>query len=280
MLTASGRKPFRLLHTEFAQVTGPSAEPMSIVEAKQQCRRATDETSEDAWFQRATEGARNQVEADTCRALCWQRWKLILDEWPDFIEIYKCPVISVESIKYQNDVTPTAEQITVDPSVYAVSYSEPCRIQPAYAQIWESERSELSVIEVTFTCGYLVPFTASESTDVLTFIDYTPTNGDSFRLTNSGGQLPGGLLEKRTYYVVNASGSTCKLSLTSGGAAIDLTTDGTGLNYLGEAPQAAMQAMRKHIAKEWADREGSANAAACEESYFQSLRAVQYTGAI
>lgn len=43
--------------------------------------------------------------------------------------------------------------------------------------------------------------------------------------------LPAGLLSDTLYYVINASGKTCKLSLTSGGAAIDITDTGTGNHY-------------------------------------------------
>jgi len=43
--------------------------------------------------------------------------------------------------------------------------------------------------------------------------------------------LPAGLIADTLYYVINASGKTCKLSLTSGGAAIDITSTGTGIQY-------------------------------------------------
>jgi len=276
--TFSGRPPFKTLVPRYELVNGPSAEPMHITEAKQQCRRALEETAEDSWFGRGVESARYQVETDTCRSIVWQRWKMFLDRWPDVINIYKCPVREVELIRYLDLSGSDGTWQTVDSSAYTVSYTEPCRINQSYGHYWLPARFQMGSIEVTFTSGWLVPFTADSSSDTLTFIDYEPTNGDSFRLTNSGGNLPNGLLERRTYYVVQSSGNTCKLSATSGGSAIDLTSNGAGLHYLGEVPQPAMQAMRKHIAKEYADREGSANAAACEQSYFQSLRAVSYTG--
>lgn len=274
MLTASGRKTFRSLHPAWECLNYPSAEPMSIVEAKLQCRRATDETSQDLLWRRIVEASRDRVEADLSRAICWQRWKLILDEWPDVIDIYKCPVRAVESVKYY-DYSGTLT--TVASTVYKVSYSEPARINLAFAQSWEPSIPQMGAIEVTFTAGYLVPFTANSSTDVLTFIDYTPTNGDYFTLTNSGGELPSPLVEKRRYYIVGASGSTCQLSLTAGGAAINLTSTGYGLHYLGEVRQSIMEAMRKRVAVEYADAEGSEIAAKCEASYLQSLRAAKYT---
>jgi len=41
--------------------------------------------------------------------------------------------------------------------------------------------------------------------------------------------IPGGLSLDTTYYVVNSSGSTFKLSLTQGGAAVNITSTGTGI---------------------------------------------------
>lgn len=275
MLTASGRKTFRILQPAWVQLNGPSAEPMSLVEAKEQCRRPLDDHTEDRLLQRMIEGARDQVERDSLRAICWQRWKLILDEWPDIIEIHKCPVIAIESITYKDFTTPTAVTVTVDPTTYRVNLTEPCRISPAFTKYWLPARPELGPIEITFTCGYLIPFTVSSST--LSFIDYTPTSGDSFRLTNSGGQLPVGLSERVTYYIINASGNTCQLSLTSNGSAVTLTNVGNGLNFLGEVPQSGMTAMRKWLAKEFADREGSESSGRCLDSYLQSLDSIKYS---
>ncbi len=75
-------------------------------------------------------------------------------------------------------------------------------------------------------------FTAVASTDVLTGYGRTFTDGDIVQVLNSGGALPGGLVAGTTYYVVSASGSTCKLSLTSGGSAVDVTSTGDGTHFV------------------------------------------------
>ncbi|MHB1242601.1 MAG: beta strand repeat-containing protein, partial [Gaiellaceae bacterium] len=74
--------------------------------------------------------------------------------------------------------------------------------------------------------------------------DGTPTpfaNGDAVTYFNGGGESIGGLRDGATYYVVGLSGSTFQLSETEGGAAIDLTSLGTGVDhslvYDGHAPQ-------------------------------------------
>jgi hypothetical protein len=71
-------------------------------------------------------------------------------------------------------------------------------------------------------------FTADSSTDVITFSTFTPTNDDTLYLFNSGGALPAGLTAATLYYVINASGSTCQLSLTQGGSAENFTDNGSG----------------------------------------------------
>lgn len=78
-------------------------------------------------------------------------------------------------------------------------------------------------------------FTAGTD-DVLTIPGYAPTNGDRVVVQAIGDSaLPTGISADTVYYIVQASGATCKLSLTQGGSAIDLTAVGAGivipLNY-------------------------------------------------
>jgi hypothetical protein len=62
------------------------------------------------------------------------------------------------------------------------------------------------------------------STDVLTAPGHGRTNGD--RVFVRGGAIPAGLNGNTEYFVVGVSGDTFQLSLTSGGAAVDITADG------------------------------------------------------
>jgi hypothetical protein len=71
-------------------------------------------------------------------------------------------------------------------------------------------------------------FTVSGTSPVtLTFSTYVPVNGDVLLLYATVA-LPTGLRTNQIYYVVQASGSTCKLSLTPGGAAINVVGAGSG----------------------------------------------------
>jgi hypothetical protein len=73
------------------------------------------------------------------------------------------------------------------------------------------------------------PFTADASTDTFRAPGSAFTNGDKV-VTEAGtlGALPTGVDALTEYFVINASTDTFKLSLTSGGAAIDITADGGG----------------------------------------------------
>ncbi len=72
-------------------------------------------------------------------------------------------------------------------------------------------------------------FTANSGTDVITtdsahdYITNTPV-----QVSVSGGTLPAPLTNSATYYVRDGSGSSLKLAATKDGAAINLTTDGSG----------------------------------------------------
>lgn len=77
-------------------------------------------------------------------------------------------------------------------------------------------------------------FTADISTNVLTLVAHGLANGDQIVLSNSNTppNLPTPLIPKRIYYVINATTDTLKLSLTSGGSAIDILDEGLGRHKL------------------------------------------------
>jgi len=81
--------------------------------------------------------------------------------------------------------------------------------------------------------GYMIQnrydFTADPVTDEITSPGHGLSNGDSVILeADHGSPLPGNVIEGDTYYVINASGDTFKLSTAAGGATHDMTTAGTG----------------------------------------------------
>jgi hypothetical protein len=73
-------------------------------------------------------------------------------------------------------------------------------------------------------------FTGSASTDVVTAPGSGYTAGQAVVLFPTGGSvMPGGLTAGTVYYIISPSADTFKLSATSGGSAINITADGSGL---------------------------------------------------
>jgi hypothetical protein len=69
-------------------------------------------------------------------------------------------------------------------------------------------------------------FTA-DGTDVITSVAHGRSNGERVKFS-SAGTIPPGLSASIVYYVINAAADTFKVSLTSAGAAVDITGAGTG----------------------------------------------------
>jgi hypothetical protein len=76
--------------------------------------------------------------------------------------------------------------------------------------------------------GKLSSVVAAASTDAFTSTAHGLANNTLVHVHASGfgTSLPGGITDGGTYYVVNATTNTFKLSTTSGGGAIDITADG------------------------------------------------------
>jgi uncharacterized phiE125 gp8 family phage protein len=233
-----------------AQYIAPTAEPVHITEAKLHLRLAVDAagavlyTTEDALLSGIVAAARQVAETETWKSLVLTVWDLFLDEWPaeNEIRLHYPPLRSVEFVKYTtSDGTETTfTDFTIDPA------STPGRIVLDYDQSWPSDTlAPNNPIHIRFRAGYLVPFTATASTDVLAAVNHPFVDGDKVRLSVSGGDLPAGLAAKTDYFVRDAvAGVSLKLAATSGGVAIDLTTAGTGNMFIGEIPPVTVAGMK------------------------------------
>jgi hypothetical protein len=73
-------------------------------------------------------------------------------------------------------------------------------------------------------------FTAATS-DTCTSPSHGYEDNDMVYLLSSG-DLPAGLSSAIPYYIINSTSDTFKLSLTSGGAAVNITDTGAGFHYL------------------------------------------------
>lgn len=267
---------------------GPRALPVHRDAVKLHVRLGTDVSGEDAAIDSYIREATQAVEQDSGRALVMQTVKTYLDQFPlpsgnysgmesvpmNNIEIRHCPVYSFDSLTY-TDYNGTEQTWNLSTSAQYNTTDEPATLRYKWGGMWPVARQQEKSICITTHNGYAVPFTSSGNT--LTVAGYTPTNGDIWRVSNSGGALPAGLSAMTDYYVVSASGQTCSLSLTAGGAAVTLSTSGVGQHFLGEIPPLAIMAIYLRIAMSYGDREG-AEYEQCKAGYWCKIYALRYEG--
>jgi hypothetical protein len=109
---------------------------------------------------------------------------------------------------------------------------------------WTRGRVPDSLDDVSFESGtsdclhglnQMATFTVNTGTDVVTFTSLSNLINDQIVRVTSTTTLPAPLAAGTSYYLINVDrdAQTCQLALTSGGAAIDITTAGTGTHTIG-----------------------------------------------
>ncbi len=236
-------------------VTAPTAEPVSLTEAKAHLR--VDISTDDTLIEALIMAAREYCEGFQRRAYVTQTRELILDRFPSTgatIELPMAPLRSVSSIKYTDK--DGVETTWAASNYIADTKSEPGRVSLGYGKSWPSTTLRpINGVSIRYVVGYTTPFTANVTTDTLTAVGHPYANGDVVRISNTGGAVPAGLSTLTDYYVIGVSGNTLQLSATSGGSAIDITGVGTGTHFLGVVPQKVRQAMLLLIGHWYENRE-------------------------
>jgi hypothetical protein len=150
----------------------PAGEPVALNEAKNFVKVDADFNDDDALILGLIRTARRLCELHTGRQFVSATWRHTLDyfpgylagspstytawrEWPaygDIIRLPKPPCQAVLQITYL-DTTGTLRFL--DPSLYQVNTdSEPCRIRPAYGQVWPVARAQLGAVNTLYQAGY------------------------------------------------------------------------------------------------------------------------------
>lgn len=137
-------------------VTAPTAEPVSVAEAKLHVRQ--DDADDDELIRSLIVAAREYTENFTRRALMTQTWDLKLDTFPYCDEIWlpKAPAVSVTSITYvDNDgVTQTWSTSAYTTDFPTGPHARQGRIVRAYQQTYPQTRMVVNAVAVRFVCGY------------------------------------------------------------------------------------------------------------------------------
>jgi uncharacterized phiE125 gp8 family phage protein len=131
--------------------TAPTEEPLSLAEAKAQCR--VDDELDDAELLRFIKAARLHVEKRLGQQLCTATLRLYLDRFKSrVIELAMPPLIAVSSVKYYDLA---GELITMSPAAYDVdNVDKPGRIAPSYGNFWPVTLPGLNKVVIEYTAGY------------------------------------------------------------------------------------------------------------------------------
>jgi len=134
-------------------VTGPTAEPVGVPEAKDHVR--VDQDTDDSLIDALIVTARRTVEAWRNEALITQTWNLILDAFPegDTLRVPLPPLQSITHIKYTDadgdESTFSADSYIVDTD------SDPGRVVLKTGQSWPGTTLQAANgVEVRFVAGY------------------------------------------------------------------------------------------------------------------------------
>lgn len=131
-------------------VTPPVVEPVTLEEAKEQCRVVI--SADDAFLTGCIIAAREAAELYTRRAFVAQTWEAGFERFPECFELAKPPLIRVVEITYTDDdgvaQTLAADQYTVD------DYSQPARVLRPRSVTWPVLTETGIRVRVRFEAGY------------------------------------------------------------------------------------------------------------------------------
>jgi hypothetical protein len=231
-------------------ITPPVALPLHIADVRQHIKQ--DITDDDNLITNIyLPEAIAAAQMETQRQLVAARYQYILDAFPGpglmgvpmgqsfgiqrhAIHIPIAPLIQIVSIEYT--ATDSSTQILSGTDYTVDQACDPSRITPVFGQIWPVSLPQIGSLRVTFDAGYVAAFIANATTNTVVVSGWKPLSvGDTVRLSNSGGALPAPLAVKTDYFIQSVvSPGVYTLSATNGGAVIDITSAGTGLNFLGQ----------------------------------------------
>lgn len=134
-------------------ITEPAAEPISLSEARLQCRIEADDTTEDTLLAVYIKAAREAAEHELGRALISQTWEQTLDAFPiGEIQLGKPRVSSIVSVQY---IDAAGNLQTLAPSAYSLdAATSPGWLLPATGTSWPSTAEVVNAVRIRFVAGY------------------------------------------------------------------------------------------------------------------------------
>lgn len=131
-------------------VTPPASFPVTLAEAKAQCR--VRHSDEDTFINGLIAAATQHVEKQIGRAIIAQTWRLTLDQFSTAIRLPLSPLIAVDAVEYSDTAGITQ---TASASLYTVdNTSEPGWVVLNQDAEWPETIDAVGAVRITYQAGY------------------------------------------------------------------------------------------------------------------------------
>jgi uncharacterized phiE125 gp8 family phage protein len=131
-------------------ITARTEWPVELPEVKAHCRITA--TDDDALLQELIIASTDKAETENDLALNTMTFDLLLDDFPNVIEIWKWPIASVTSVKYTDTDGNTQ---TVTGTNYSTDlYGYPARIARVPTYSWPDPKDIPNAVQVRFVTGF------------------------------------------------------------------------------------------------------------------------------
>jgi len=134
------------------RITQPSAEPVLLADVKAQLSIATADTLVDAIITRRITEARQWAENYMGRTIMPSNWEIVLDSFPNEIELFYPPATDIVSIIYTD--TAGASQTMDGADYYLDEDATPNWVLPAYGEVWPDTLDTANAVRCRYTAGY------------------------------------------------------------------------------------------------------------------------------
>lgn len=138
--------------TQLQRVTAPAAAPVTLAEAKSQCRVETD--AEDDLIRRLIDAATEMLDGPEGLgvALMPQTWKLVLPCFPQELLLPLQPVTAITSVEYVDPLGATQTYSAANYRLFTAAVE--AEIERVSGASWPATDSRKAAVTVTFACGF------------------------------------------------------------------------------------------------------------------------------
>lgn len=135
------------------RISGPTVEPISLAEARLQCRLAADDTAEDTLLSLCIQAAREAAEHQLGRALVAQTWEQTHEAFPlGAIALERAIASSITSIQY---VDAAGALVTLSSSAYTLQVDQQsAQVLLAAGSSWPAVTAGPGAVRVRYVVGY------------------------------------------------------------------------------------------------------------------------------